>query len=117
MNTEVWTEEGARCWSATVQEMRKHWLWARWLRRMSGLISVLLALLAAEYARRGWYWLSLIQMPSVWINYRLYLSNRRHEEFWRAAVHHGQRWLVENAERGRWHSRQLNRVFDEMLRK
>ena len=100
----------AQCWSECVASMRKQERTTRRFRVVNGCLAVyypLLATMQLMAAPDNWFY-PVVNMLIGWLMYRLYLSARKREQFWRIAVHHGQRMLVETPERAAWHSKALD---------
>ena len=110
MNNEIWTDETAKRWGSCVAIMRQHERKTRLMRRANGCLAVFyLTLALAQLLLSPAEWMAPTENVLIgWLMYRLHLSSCKREQFWRNAIHHGQRMLVETPERAAWHSKELD---------
>lgn len=115
--------EAAKGWGSLLAQARKCERRARWMRRMNGWGAVLIGLFAllgtqvAVSMPSKWNDIGpIVQLLIVWLNYRSYLRQCKHEKLWREFHFHAMRMWVETETQAQWHSCQMDLVLEKIKR-
>ena len=109
--------EGRPKWkSDSLSLMRKRQKWNRWFRRLFAGMAGFYVLVLFTHALEWRYWRMLADGVLIFAFWRCWRGARISERHWTEVLHHALRMQVETDERFFWHSRQIDRVLNELKR-